>query len=513
MVKSTINSSQIPVPRLVMKGISKRFGGTVALGNVNFSVAPGEVHALVGENGAGKSTLMKILSGAYEPDQGVMFLDGEPYQPRNPLDGRSKGVGMIYQELSLAPHLTVEENILLGMEPNTFGFIRREKIRKKTIKALEYFDNPEIRPETKVSELSVSARQLVEIGRSLAVGCRVLVFDEPTSSLSKKDIEKLFDVIRSLKKAGLAIVYISHFLEEIQNVADKLTVLRDGFTVGSEQVGDVSPEKIIQMMVGRKVDDLYPRTNRRLGESVLEIKNLAGKIKPESASLTLHRGEVLGISGLVGAGRTEFLRAIFGLDVVKSGEIKVGIFIGPASPEQRWQQGIGMLSENRKEEGLVLNLNISDNVTLSKLEGFGFLGLVIPKNQDAAAKKWIERFDIRCEGARQQINSLSGGNQQKVALARLLQHDVDILLLDEPTRGIDVAAKVKIYNVINEMASGSQSGRPPKAILMISSYIPELLGVCDRIAVMCRGKLSDTRDIKEVDEHKIMLAATGQEEL
>lgn len=508
------NDSAAADIRLEMRNIGKRFGATVALEQVDFQVRAGEIHALVGENGAGKSTLMKVLSGAHQPDGGEMFLDGQPYRPRSPLDAREKGIGMIYQELSLAPHMTVEENVLLGMEPSRFGFIKWSEVRERTSKALAYFDHPEIKPDAKVRTLSVGAQQLVEIGRALAVGCRVLVFDEPTSSLSQRDIESLFGIIRGLKDSGISIVYISHFLEEVEAIADRLTVLRDGSVVGTRNVHDVTPQEVVQMMVGREVDHLYPRSNRVPGETVLEIKDLVGPVKPRSASLSLRRGEVLGICGLVGAGRTEFLRTVFGLDPIQRGDIKVGAYVGPASPVKRWLQGVGMLSEDRKEEGLALNLTISDNVTLSKLSGFGPLNLVVPRNQNQATSEWIERMAIRCQGPGQVVGDLSGGNQQKVALARLLQHNVDILLLDEPTRGIDVAAKAKIYEVIDALvATNQEDGVQPKAVLMVSSYLPELLGVCDRIAVMSRGKLSAVKKIDEVDEHKLMLAATGQGEL
>lgn len=491
-----------------MQNISKRFGATIALDGVSFSVNAGEVHALVGENGAGKSTLMKILSGAYQADDGGMTLQGSAYYPRNPLDARLKGVGMIYQELSLAPHLTVEENILLGMEPKRWGIVNRPEVRQRSLEAIQYFDHPEIQPDTPVRELSVSAQQLVEIGRALAVGCQVLVLDEPTSSLSQTDIRRLFEIIQDLKGKGLAIVYISHFLEEVKEISDRLTVLRDGQTIDTKPVDEVTADEIVQMMVGREIKDLYPRSARKAGKALLHVADLSGIQKPDAASFTLHQGEVFGICGLIGAGRTELLRTIFGLDAVISGKIKIGAFSGPGSPLRHWQHGMGMLSENRKDEGLALNLTIADNVTLSRLSGFGPAGLVMPKQQQKATGRWVEKLDIRCRNTEQQVGELSGGNQQKAALARLLQHDVDILLLDEPTRGIDVAAKALIYKLIDELASGKQQS--PKAILMISSYLPELLGVCDRIAVMHRGKLSEARPVSEWDEHKLMLEATGQ---
>ncbi|MHC4371495.1 MAG: sugar ABC transporter ATP-binding protein [Planctomycetota bacterium] len=484
-----IDSTQTKA-RLRMQGISKRFGATVALQDVGIEVAEGQVLALVGENGAGKSTLMKVLSGAIKADAGQMWLDGDPYHPSNPLDARQAGVAMIYQELSLTPHMSVQENIMLGMEPATMGIVRWKEVRQRAIEAIKEFDNPELTPDARVSKLSVGSQQLVEIARALATGCRVLVLDEPTSSLTRQDVERLFEIIDRLKQQGKAIVYISHFIEEVRRVADNVTVLRDGEVVGTSAVNDITNEEIIAMMVGRQVEELYPRSKRPRGEVILEVRDLAGVEKPESASLKVHRGEVVGIAGLIGAGRTELLRSLFGLDPVRSGQIKLGVYTGEASPARRWAQGAGILSEDRKEEGLALDLSIAENVTLSRLKGFGPLGTVLPSRQNAAAYLWIDKLGIRCRDAKQSVLSLSGGNQQRVALARLLQHDVDVLLLDEPTRGIDVAAKALIYKLIDELATGSPAeGREPKAVLMVSSYLPELLGVCDRVAVMCRGRL------------------------
>ncbi len=494
-------------PRLVMRGIRKTFGPTIALGRVDLEVLPGEVHALVGENGAGKSTLMKVLSGAHAPDGGEMEFDGKPYLPRNPLDARARGVGMIYQELSIAPHLTVEENIVLGMEPMKGPLVDRKLMRARALEALAHFDHPDIRPEVLAGTLSVSAQQLVEIGRSLAMGCKLLVFDEPTSSLSQKDIERLFLLIDRLKSQGISIVYISHFLEEVNRLASRLTVLRDGSVVGTRDVATTPPEEIVSMMVGRDVDDLYPRTERHAGEALLEIKHLAGTTKPADASLTLRRGEVVGIAGVVGSGRTEFLRALFGLDPVKSGEIRIGGRDGAASPRQRWRQGVGLLSENRKEEGLALNLSIADNITLPCLDRFGRGGAVSPAKQMSRSAVWIEKLGIKCQGPAQPIGALSGGNQQKVAFARLLEYDVDILLLDEPTRGIDIAAKARIYEAINEAVTDSAR---PRAVIIISSYLPELFGVCDRIAVMSQGKLTRAVPVADLTPHDVMLVATGK---
>jgi len=506
-----IDSHQ-PAVRLQMEGVSKRFGATIALEDVGIKVAAGEVLALVGENGAGKSTLMKVLSGAIKPDAGRMWLDGVPYRPAHPLEARRAGVAMIYQELSLTPHLNVQENIMLGMEPVSLGVVRWKEVRRRAIEAIKEFDNPELTPDARVSRLSVGSQQLVEIARALAIGCRVLVLDEPTSSLTQRDVERLFEIIGRLKQQGKAIIYISHFIEEVKRIADRVTVLRDGRVVGSSDVAAITTDQIVALMVGRQVEELYPRCERQAGEVVLEIEDLAGLKNPRSASLKLRRGEVLGIAGLVGAGRTELLRSLFGLEPVRKGRIRLGLYSGPASPTRRWMQGAGLLSEDRKEEGLALSLSVADNVTLSKLKGFGPLGMVLPSRQDKATRRWLRELDIRCRGPRQPVGSLSGGNQQKVALARLLQHDVDVFLLDEPTRGIDVAAKALVYKLINAVATGSPAeGRQPKAVLMVSSYLPELMGVCDRVAVMCRGILGPTYKVSEVNEHELMFEATGRE--
>jgi ribose transport system ATP-binding protein len=496
-----------------MHGVSKRFGATRALHRVDLQVQPGEVLALVGENGAGKSTLMKVLSGAHVPDEGEMRLDGRPYRPRNPLDARRHGIAMIYQELSLAPHLSVMENILLGVEPTAGPFIRWPEMRRRAAAALAEVGLRGVLPETPLSRLSIAQQQMVEIARSVALESRVLVLDEPTSSLTRHDIDRLFELISSLKGRGISIIYISHVLEEVQQISDRFAVLRDGEAVGVGDTRSTAVDQIVAMMVGREVDELYPRSPRRVdGEVVLEVRGLRGVGKPQSASLTLRRGRVLGIAGLIGAGRTELMRSLFGLERVVSGEIRVGTLTGAFQPHRRWAQGVGMVSEDRKQEGLALNLSIADNVTLPRLRGLGPWRLVLPSRQNAAARPWIDRLPIKCASGTQRVSSLSGGNQQKVALARLLHADVDILLLDEPTRGIDVASKAQIYQLIDELAAGdAASRRPPKAVLMVSSYLPELLGVCDEIAVMTRGRLGPTKPVAEWNEHQLMLAATGKE--
>ena len=499
-------------PRLQMRDVHKRFGATIALKDVDLTVQPGSVHALVGENGAGKSTLMKVLSGAHKADRGSLHLDGKPYHPRNPLHARRTGVAMIYQELSLAPHLSVMENILLGIEPTRGPLMNWAETRRIAVEALTEIGIGDVAPETQVRRLSIGKQQLVEIARAVAMDCRVLVLDEPTSSLTLKDIAMLFALIRRLKDKGLGIVYISHFLEEVKEISDTFTVLRDGETVGGGATDDAEIDEIVSLMVGRDVEDLYPRSPRTPGEVVLTVNELAGVEKPTSASLELRRGEVLGIAGLVGAGRTELMRTIFGLDKVAGGQIKVGAYSGPSSPAKRWAHGVGMISEDRKNEGLAIGLSIADNVTLSKLDGLGPWRFVLPSKQNEATRPWIDKIPIKCQSPAQKVLGLSGGNQQKVAIARLLHADVDVLLLDEPTRGIDVGSKAQIYHLIDELAAGDPAAsRSKRAVLIISSYLPELLGICDRIAVMSRGVLSEARPVEQWDEHQLMLVATGQE--
>lgn len=488
-------------PRFAMRGMHKTFGATIALDNVDFVVSPGKIHALIGENGAGKSTLMKVLSGALQPDAGEMTVDGSPFAPTSPLQARQQGVVMIYQELSLAPHLTVVENVLLGMEITRRGLLQKSDMYALVQNALAELDHADIDPHARVSTLTIAERQIVEIARALSVQCRVLVLDEPTSSLTRADADRLFRVMQRLKARNLAIVYISHFLEEIKEVADQFTVLRDGKKAGSGLVASTPISDIVHLMVGRQIDDFFPRSNRTPGEPLLDLKNLAGDPLPHSASLVLHRGEVLGIGGLIGAGRTELLRALFGLDPIRKGHITFAHNTVRATPAQRLAQGMGLLSEDRKDEGLAQSMSLADNLTLSRLPR----GIISPRKLRAITRQWISRLGIRTSGPAQPIADLSGGNQQKVALARLLHHDVACLLLDEPTRGIDIASKADIYHLIDQLATQG------KAILLVSSYLPELLGICDRIAVMYRGRLSPARPVDKCSEHSLMLEATGQE--
>ena len=482
-----------------MRGVRKAFRGTVAVDGVDFDVAPGEVCALVGQNGAGKSTLMGILAGAIRPDEGAMTLNGQEYAPRAPLDARRAGVAMIYQELSLAPHLSVAENISLGMEPTRHGVIQWNEMRATARRVVAQLGHEDINPDRPAGSLSVAEQQLVEIGRALAVGCRVLVLDEPTSSLAREDVRRLFGQIRELKAQGHAIVYISHFIEEAKEIADRIVVLRDGRVAGGGRASDLSPDEIVRLMVGRSVEALFPRTERRVGPVVLAVETLGH----ESVSFELHRGEILGIAGLIGSGRTRLMRALFGLEAVENGRVTVGMYSGLGTPHDRWRQGMGIVSEDRKGEGLAVGLGIGDNLTLSHMKDLGPRGMVLPSRQDEVTTTWMERVGIRARGPRQRVVELSGGNQQKVAIARLLHHDVDVLLLDEPTRGIDVGSKAQVYALIDAVVAQD------RAVLLVSSYLPELLGLCDRIAVMHRGRLGPARPVAEWTEHSLMMAATG----
>jgi ribose transport system ATP-binding protein len=494
--------------RLRMTEIHKHFGPTHALRGVDLELHAGEVHALVGENGAGKSTLMKVLAGAVLPDAGHMSLDGLPYTPSGPRDARDRGVAMIYQELALAPHLSVEDNILLGLEPRRWGILRRAEGRQRVRGALETLGHPEVPPDLPVSALGPGLQQVVEIARALLLDVRLLVFDEPTSSLSREDAERLFDLIRRLAGRGVTVVYISHFLEEVQRVADRFTVLRDGESVGTGAVRDFSAAGIIEKMVGRSLTELFPRVPHTPGEVVLELNDLVTdkQVSPgHGIDLRLRRGEILGLAGVVGAGRTELLRAIFGLDAVRRGRVMVRALVHDrATPRERIREGMGMVSEDRKAEGLALAQSIADNLTYSRLGPYtrwpGWLSL---GRRDEAVRGWLANLDVRCGSPDQAVGELSGGNQQKVALGRLLHQEADVLLLDEPTRGVDVGSKAAIYRLIGELAAQG------KAVLFVSSYLPELLGVCDRLAVMTRGRLSAVRPVEEWTPEGIMGEATG----
>jgi ribose transport system ATP-binding protein len=496
--------------RLSMTGIVKAFGPTVALRGVDLEVRPGEIHALVGENGAGKSTLMKILSGAIAPDAGAMHLDGEPFRPRDPAAARRHGVAMVYQELTLAPHLTVEANVVLGQEPARFGFLRNREVRRQVREALDLLEHPEIRPDSPVEGLSPAAQQVVEIARALLVRVRVLVLDEPTSALTAADARHLFALVRKLKESGVSVIYISHFLEEVESIADRFTVLRDGQTVATGDAPEFDRDRVVEQMVGRRLVEQFPRVPHSAGEPILDLADVSGVDLPRGVSLTLRRGEILGIAGILGAGRTELLRAVYGLDPVRSGKVVVRTVGTPhdgTDVRTRIAQGVGYLSEDRKSEGLALAQSIEDNVTYSRLGGYGRLGWIGLGMRRSAVNGWLANLGVLCAGPDQPVGDLSGGNQQKVALGRLLHQHADLLLLDEPTRGIDVGSKAEIYRLIGRLAAQG------KAVLFVSSYLPELLGVCDTLAVMARGRISPIRHVAEWTPETVMAFATGAQKL
>jgi ribose transport system ATP-binding protein len=492
--------------RLSVTGVHKSFAATRVLEEVSLEVEPGSIHALLGENGAGKSTLMKIVAGALAPDRGELRLDDAAFVPGDPANARRRGVAIVYQELSVCPHLSVAENVLLGWEPARYGFVRRSELHARAQQALA----PLLRGErafdldAPLSELSTGDRQLVEIARALAAEQpRLLILDEPTSSLDASSAERLFDALRGLAASGLGILYISHFLEEVRGIADSFTVLRDGRRVSSGRVADVSNDELVRAMAGRSVQ-AHERPGRTFGALLLSVRELAGKKLPLDASIEVRRGEILGIAGLVGSGRSEFLRALFGLAPVLRGEIKLGSFTRALSdPRTSLRQGAGFLSEDRKHEGLLLSLSVAHNITLSKLGPLTRHGLLSERAEKAAAARLIEQLGIRCRDPDQPVGELSGGNQQKVAIARLLYHDVDLLLLDEPTRGIDVRSRAEIHAAISALAEQG------KAVVMISSQLPELLEVCDRIQVMHRGVLGASHSARGVTEHQLLSEATG----
>ncbi len=489
------------LPLLRMTAISKRFAATQALRNVSLDVHCGEVLALIGENGAGKSTLMKVLSGAHRPDSGSMEFAGRLYAPAGPHDARLTGVAMIYQELNLAFDLSVEDNIMLGREERRCGFLLRREQRRRVCAALDLLGHPDLPPTARVGELSVAARQVVEIARALVHQAQVLVFDEPTSSLPQNDVERLFDVIDRLKRSGRGIVYISHFLEEVRRVADRYDVLRDGENAGHGRLAEVSDATLVSLMVGRTVDQLFPCVPHTPGASVLSLRNVSGVAIPNNVTLDVRQGEILGVAGLVGAGRTETLRCLFGLDALRTGAIRVhGRELKPR-PKTCIRAGIGFLSEDRKSEGLAQTLSITDNTTLSHLSPFSRAGWLALGRRRRSVASWMRRLEIKARDPDQEVSALSGGNQQKVALARVLHQDAEILLLDEPTRGIDVGTKASVYRLMGELAARG------KAIIFVSSYLPELVAVCDRIAVLARGQLRDVRPTNEWTEETILACA------
>ncbi len=488
---------------LVLRDISRSFGPTIALDGVNLELREGEVHALIGENGAGKSTLMNVIAGSLRPDRGTMELQGKAYSPSDPLDARTHGIALIHQELSLCPHLSVAENVLMGIEPARFGWLDRDRLLTRAGDVLKTFHHADIRPEKRVGDLSVAARQIVEISRALAARARIILMDEPTSSLQREDVAHLFKLIRKLSSEGISVIYISHFLEEVRQIADRFTVLRDGRSVATGEISSVTDDELIAKMVGRSQQNLFPVRSRAnaQGETILNVRNLSRPPLLKNASLELRRGEILGIAGLMGSCRTPLLRAIFGLERPESGTIEVNRKSGRSTPAMRLIEGLGYLSEDRKGEGLTLNQSIADNVTVTRFDSCSRWGWLDLGSQRKQAEKLVNALKIKTRGAQQTVGSLSGGNQQKVVVARLLHQDADILLLDEPTRGIDIGSKAQVYETIAACAEQD------KAILMVSSYLPELFGMCDRLAVMSRGRLSEVRPVGEWTPERVMQTA------
>jgi ribose transport system ATP-binding protein len=455
-----------------------------------------------------------VLAGALLPDAGTIQIDGRPYRPMSPLDASRHGIALIHQELSLCPHMTVAENILMGREPARWGVLDPVAADARTRELLANFPHPELQPHRLVGDLPIAAQQVVEICRALASDCRILLMDEPTSSLQRVDVDRLFALIGRLREQGLGIVYISHFLEEIREIADICTVLRDGRSVATGAIADATNEQLVAHMVGRPVENLFPaRTRHDAGDVVLSVKDLQAGPAVQSASFDLRRGEVLGIAGLMGSGRTEMVRAIFGLDPITGGEVVVSAGVGPPSRQTlrsrvlraRLAAGIGYLSEDRKGEGLALTMSLADNITLTNFEACATRGWIRLNDQRDQAMRWMRALGVRARTTEQPAVTLSGGNQQKVALARLLHQQCDVLLLDEPTRGIDIGSKAQIYEVIARAANEG------KAVLVVSSYLPELFGLCDRLAVMSRGRLTAPRRTSEWTPESVLHAAIDVE--
>lgn len=494
---------------LEMRDIQKYFPGVHALDDCQFNLRTGEVHALIGENGAGKSTMMKILSGVYQKDDGQILLNGNPVEIPDTLTAQKLGISIIHQEINLMQHLTVAENIWIGREPMRGLFINREKQNRDTDELLNSLQLHEITATTVVSTLTVAKQQMVEIAKALSFeSTRILIMDEPTAALTESEIEELFVFIRSLKAKGVGIVYISHRMEELKVICDRVSVMRDGKYIGTRDMASVSMDEIISMMVGRVIYE-EPKTHSSVAADapvVLEVRKLNSP-DVKDVSFTLHKGEILGLSGLMGAGRTETARLICGADPRSSGEILVnGKKVDIRTPYEAVKAGIGYLSEDRKRFGLCLGLSVADNTALPNLDHLSHGSFVDDNQIQQVTKKYIDAIHIKTPGTQTLVRGLSGGNQQKVVIAKWLERDCDILIFDEPTRGIDVGAKSEIYKLMNDLATQG------KSIIMISSEMPELLRMSDRIVVMCEGRKTGELSIEEATQEKIMALATQQEE-
>lgn len=487
-----------------MKGIDKSFGTNQVLKNAGFLLKDGEVHALMGENGAGKSTLMKILTGVYTRDAGTVLVDGKEVMYKNPQEAEKAGIVFIYQELNVLFDLTVEENLFMGKEiTKKFGVCDKKSMRKK---AQEIMDRMGVNiPVTaQMSDLSVGQQQMVEICKALMVDAKVLIMDEPTAALTQSETEVLFEVIKSLRKKGVSIVYISHRMEEIFELCDRITVLRDGAYIDTKYIKDINMDDIVQMMIGRTIGERFPKRDVKVGEEVIRVEGLTSGKLFKNVSFSVRAGEVMGVSGLMGAGRTEIMQAIFGNIPAESGKIFIeGKEVTIKNPRQAIAAGIGFITEDRKTEGLLLEKSIAENIEIANLKKVSKNSVLSKAKQKEIVKRGIEEFRIKCFGPDHECNNLSGGNQQKVVLAKWIYTDPKILILDEPTRGVDIGAKKEIYSVINDMAARGV------AVIMVSSELPEVLGMSDRIMVVHEGKVTGIVEASEVDQAKVMTLATG----
>jgi ribose transport system ATP-binding protein len=495
-------------PALEMRGIGKSFAGNQVLSNVNLTARAGEVLALVGENGAGKSTLMKILAGVYAPDAGEILIDGEVRQFERPAAALAAGIAMIYQELSLAPQLTVAENIFLGREPLRGGplnWINQRRLNEQAQKLLDEYGF-RLNPRTRVGRLSAADRQLVEITRAIVEARRVIVMDEPTSSLTNHEVEELFRLIRDLKKRGLAIIYISHRIEELEEIADRMTILRDGIAVYNGPWGEISTDEMIRHMAGRELKEIFPPRQAAIGEVRLRVEGLCRPPVFNDINFEVRAGEVVGIAGLAGAGRTEVVEAIFGTQPATGGSIELnGKRLERAHPAAAVRHGLGLLTEDRKRTGLCLNLSMATNITLANVGALQRQGRLDARSELKATRDYIEKLNIRPPFPALPVGRMSGGNQQKSLLARWLFAGSKVFLMDEPTRGVDVAARSEIYREVNNLAVAGA------AIVMVSSDLPELLGMADRILVMRRGQLVAELPARQTTQEEILKYAAVEE--
>ena len=491
-----------PVVRL--RGVSKEFPGVLAVDGVDLEILPGEVHALAGENGAGKSTLMKILSQVERPNAGEVEMSGEPVEFRGPGHAQRLGVAMVYQEFALAPHLSVAENLFLGREPASAGFIDRRAEKEKAAELLGRV-GLDVDPGRLVSSLTVAEQQRVEIAKALAIEAKVVIMDEPTATLAEREVEGLFEVIGDLSSRGISILYISHHLDEIFRIADRVTVMRDGKVVATEPTSELDEEELVNLMVGREVGNLYPKPETEIAEVLLRAEAITREGVLRNCSFEVRSGEILGFAGLVGAGRTELARAVFGADPIDSGSIELdGQELQIKSPQAAIDAGIGYLTEDRKGAGLALQLGVDQNITLANVPTkAGFLNLRV---EQKTARDRSEQLAIQTPTIKRKVQLLSGGNQQKVVVARWLEARARVLFFDEPSRGIDVGAKAEMFGLIGELA---KEGR---GIVLISSYLPELLNMCDRVVVMRGGEVAGELDREEFSEERIVALATGVEE-